>query len=161
MDDSRKVVAAITGIVLVFALISLLSSVGAMAWRVGGPGWGMGPGMMGRMPGPGAFSQPVAPTPTPTDIDSGWPFAPWVLVLVVIAAVVLLAWLIATRNHRAAKPVGKHETPLEIAKRRYVTGEIRLPEYEEILHVLTRNGEIPEARGESKGAGGKGQGARS
>ncbi len=145
MDNPRKVVAAITVVVLVFALISLASSVGSTGWRTGGPGWGMGPGMMGRMLGPGAFSSPpAAPTPAPTNDGSAWPFAAWMLVVVAVAAVILLAWLIAARNHRATKPVEKRETPLEIAKRRYVTGEITLPEYEEIMQILTESGEALE-----------------
>lgn len=144
MDNSRKAIAAITVVVLVFALISLASFAGSTAWRTGGPGWGMGPGMMGRMLGPGALSQPpAAPAPAAND-SSAWPSASWALVLVVTAAVILLAWLAITRNHRAPRQIKRRQTPLEIAKRRYVTGEITLPEYEEIMRVLTEAGEALE-----------------
>ena len=163
MDGLRKLAVVIVALGLIIVLLSSLA--GARPWSGLGPSWGMGPGMMGWGMGPrqAAPSQPAQPPASARGADTVDTGLPWVLVIILVAGVVLLAWLIVPRTRRTAQPIQGRETPLEIAKRRYVTGEISLPEYEEILRVLTASGEtldgvkgqVPEGDSPWRGPGSK------
>ena len=116
-------------------------------------GWGMGPGMMGRMMGSRGTAAVQPPAPA-QGVETGGIGSSWELVIILVAGVALLAWLVFPRARATGKPLKRRETPLEIAKRRYVTGEISLPEYEEILSTLVESGE-PLDGGTARKAGAK------
>jgi putative membrane protein len=80
-----------------------------------GPGYGMGPGMMGWGYGMGWF----------------WPIIMVVFwVAVIVGIIFLIKWLVISTGTRG--PAARSEdSPLEILKRRYARGEIEKQEFEE------------------------------
>lgn len=51
-----------------------------------------------------------------------------------VGVIVLIIWLVARQSGRAGRP---QETPLDILKRRYASGEISREEYERIRQDLS------------------------
>jgi len=112
--------------VAVLALLLIAVFVGAMMW--GRTGYWMGPGMMHGARGP--FGGHMV---------GGW----IVMVLFWLLALGGLALLVSHFVRRGQMPASKDETPalksetpLEIAKRRYASGEIDGEEFERIKQAL-------------------------
>jgi len=112
--------------VAVLALLLIAVFVGAMMW--GRTGYWMGPGMMHGLRAP--FGGHMV---------GGW----IVMVLFWLLALGGLALLVSHFVRRGQMPASKDETPalksetpLDIAKRRYASGEIDGEEFERIKHAL-------------------------
>ncbi|MBI2849225.1 MAG: hypothetical protein HYX88_03745 [Chloroflexi bacterium] len=110
-----------------------------------GPGM-MGRGMMGRGTGPGmmggSLPEPRAtplPTPPVSTQATGDPM-PGIVILVLSGSSLLGWWVLGRRP--TLRPIPP-EDPLEIAKRRYINGEISLPEYEEMAQTILQSNEAP------------------
>ncbi|MDP2663025.1 MAG: hypothetical protein Q8R28_20105 [Dehalococcoidia bacterium] len=140
MRELRTVmlIGAVVALVLGFILIlqGSVTSAGGLfpRWGPGMMGRGMGPGMMGRVNPDviGPWQAPVSGEATPANIGNDLALPGTVLLAAGGAA--LLGWWWAGR---LASPADKgKETPLEIAKRRYVDGEITLPEFDQIVQGL-------------------------
>ena len=122
--NSRRVVIGIGVALLVLLVVALF--VGAM--MSGRTGYGMGPGMMA------GFRQPFG-----AHMFGGWIVMVlfWLLVLGGLALVV--SHFVRQGQMPASKdetPALKSETPLDIAKRRYASGEIDGDEFERIKQSL-------------------------
>lgn len=104
------------------------------SWGPSMMGRGMGPGMMGRGgPGPiGLVQAPVPETATPPNASNDLALPG--TVLLVAGGAALLGWWWAGRP--ASLREKAQETPLEIARRRYVDGEITLLDFEQIVQGL-------------------------
>lgn len=135
---SAMLLGAVVALALGFILIlqGPVTSAGGFFLR-GGPGTmgrGMGPGMMGRG-GPGLIGQVQAPVPetaTPPN-SSNDPALPGTVLLVTGGAALLGWWWVGRPASLREKA---QETPLEIARRRYVDGEITLLDFEQIVQGL-------------------------
>lgn len=129
-----SVVALALGFILL--LQGPVTSAGGLFLR-GGPGTmgrGMGPGMMGRG-GPSPIGPVQAPVPEQATLpNSSNDLALPGTVLLVAGGAALFGWWWVGRP---ASPREKaQETPLEIARRRYVDGEITLLDFEQIVQGL-------------------------
>jgi putative membrane protein len=113
----RNVVIGIAVVILVLFVVALF--VGAMLWSR--TPYGMGPGMMR------GFRQPL-----------GMHMFGGGIVMVLLGVLVLggLALLTTHLARRDETPARKDETPLEILKRRYASGEIDREEFERIKESL-------------------------
>jgi len=115
------------GIVIALVLIVL---VGAGLFASGGWGRGYGWGMMGPgMMGPGMMG--------------GWwgfsflgPIFGMVLVVLIIGGVVWFVQSLARGESRQGSGPTANETPLEILKRRYASGEVTKKQFEEMRRTL-------------------------
>ena len=136
-SSNRGRVVLLVVLVLVVLLVPTLGfgmmGGGMMGGGMMGPGMA-GPGMMG---GPGtAAAQPTAPSWT-------WGLAMGLGMLVTLAfwaavivgLVLLVRWLMSSTTGQAQTP---HETPLDVLKRRYASGEITHAEYEQMRQALER-----------------------
>ena len=130
MKDLRSpmLIGALVALALGFMLILQGPVTGA-----GGLSFRWGPGMMERG-GPGAIGPQQAPfagTPTPSGgIDLSVP----AIILLFAGGGSLLGCWSAGMPSRSTEPAW--ETPMEIARRRYVDGEITLLEFDEIVQGL-------------------------
>ena len=113
----RNVVIGVGVAILVLFVVAVF--VGAMLW--GRTPYGMGPGMMGGL------RQPFG-----MHMFGGWigMILFWVLILGG------LALLVSHLVRKDETPARKEETPLEILKRRYASGEIDHEEFERIKQSL-------------------------
>lgn len=84
----------------------------------GGPGWGVGPGMMGWGMG---WLMPIIMV------------AFWIAVIVGI--IFLIRWLVTSTGPRT-RGAGSENSALEILKKRYARGEIKREEFEEKSPLL-------------------------
>ena len=142
---SPILIGALVALALGFILIlqGPVSSAGGppLQWGPGMMGRGMGPGMMWRG-GPGAIGPQQAPssgTPTPSggtdlSVPAGADLSVPAIILLFAGGGGLLGWWWAGRPARSTGPA--RETPMEIARRRYVDGEITLLEFDEIVQGL-------------------------
>jgi putative membrane protein len=113
----RKVVIWVAAAVVVLFVVALF--VGTM---IGGQmPYGYGPGMMG------GFRQPFGMRM----------FGGGILMIVFWVAILGgLAWLVSLLTRHEATPPRKDETPMDILKRRYASGEIDREEFERIKEAL-------------------------
>lgn len=138
---SAMIIGAVVALALGFILIlqGPPVSVGGLLPRLG-PGMmgrGMGPGMMGRG-GPGLIGPWQTPVPvTPTTPNAGNDLTLPGTVLLVGGGAALMGWWWAGRPARPRDRA--RESPLEIAKRRYVDGEITLLEFDQMVQGLLSN----------------------
>lgn len=145
------VAAAVTFVVGFLFMLS-----GLPAGRSPGPPWPGVPGMMGQggMMGPGMMGRGgttspglVAPraTPPPAPVASAGTDTSGLLtglLLLPVGGAALLGWWWLGRPARPGER--GQETPLETAKRRYIAGEISLPEFDEMVQALLQGGESLE-----------------
>ena len=110
------------GIVIALVLVLLLvAGLFASSGRGGGYGWGMmGPGMMG-----GWWGMPFL-----------GPIVGMVLVLLIIGGVVWFAQSLSRGESRLGTGGTTGETPLEILKRRYASGEVTKEQFEDMRRTL-------------------------
>ncbi|MCK8604207.1 SHOCT domain-containing protein [Desulfoferrobacter suflitae] len=108
-------------IVTPMAVLSLVFAYGeALSQTPSCPFWGMGPGMMG-----GTWGW----------IGGIFMILFWVLVLV--ALVLFIRWLAGSgRMSSGAQPPAAFESPLEILKKRYASGEINQEQYQSMKNDL-------------------------
>ncbi|MDP2661620.1 MAG: hypothetical protein Q8R28_12905 [Dehalococcoidia bacterium] len=138
---SAMLIGAVAALALGFILIlqGPPVSVGGLLPRLG-PGMmgpGMGPGMMGRV-GPAVTGPWQTPVPvTPTTPDAGNDLTLPGTMLMLAGGVALVAWWWAGRPPLPRDR--RKETPMEIARRRYVDGEITLLEFDQIVQGLLSN----------------------
>jgi putative membrane protein len=113
--------AGVIGIVIGLALIVLIAAGVALSGWGRGYGWGMmGPGMMG-----GGWGMPFL-----------GPIFGMVLVGLIIGGVV---WFVQSLSRGEPRPGGGGtvgETPLEILKRRYASGEVTKEQFEDMRRTL-------------------------
>ena len=124
---TRRVLLGVGAAILVLLLIAVF--VGAIFW--GRTGYWMGPGMMRGFRGP--FEGHML---------GGWGWIPMILFwLLVLGGLVLLVGYLVRKGpmptHKDEMVGPQGETPLEIAKRRYASGEIDGEEFERIKQALT------------------------
>ena len=114
---NRNVVVGVAVVIVVLLVVAII--VGAM---MGGRApHGMGSGMMG------GFRQPFR-----MDMFGGW------VVMIPFGVLILggLALLVSHLVRKDETPARKEETPLEIARRRYASGEIDREEFDRIKESL-------------------------
>ena len=113
----HRVVIGVGVAILVLFVVALF--VGALLWS--GAPYGMGPGMMR------GFRQPFGMHMFGGGI---------LMVLFGVLSLVGLALLVTHLARRDEMPAHKDETPLEILKRRYASGEIDREEFERMKELL-------------------------